>query len=226
MGAWLDVFNVLHEPTAVFGRLKERPRIWEAFAILSVILVGVGLLTAPYQAAAMEALRSSLPAEQAARMGGQGQSPLRSLVAPIVVLLGLLIGAGLLWMGVSLSGVQAKFKTLLSVLTHSYVTYLIYALVGVAVLMTRGVEAITGIADVRAPLGLDLLVPGASLFVGTFLNGINPFAVWGVWLCGTGISITHETSRTTGIVVTTLVYLLCLLFMAAPMLLLGGMARQ
>ena len=62
----------------------------------------------------------------------------------------------------------------------------------------------------------DLLTPNASLFVGTFLNGINPFSIWGVWLTGTGISITHGSSRTSAIVATAGAYLICLLLMSMP----------
>jgi hypothetical protein len=58
------------------------------------------------------------------------------------------------------------------------------------------------------------------------LNGINPFSVWGVWLAGTGISITHGTSRSTAIAVTAVAFLLCLLIMAAPTLLLGLVTKQ
>src|SRR2546429_6551787 len=38
------------------------------------------------------------------------------------------------------------------------------------------------------------LFPYTTLFR-SVLNGINPFSVWGVWLTGTGISITHGTPR-------------------------------
>ena len=93
-------------------------------------------------------------------------------------------------------------------------------------LTVRGKAAITGFADLRAPLGLDLLAPNVGLYLGTVLNGINPFAIWGVWLTGTGISITHGTSRGTAIVVTAFVYVIALLIIAAPTLLLGLATRQ
>src|SRR6059036_1622076 len=174
MEAVLDVFNVLHEPTAVFARLRERPRIVTPWIVIAVLLLAVNVLTRPYQAAAFEAFRASLPPEQAARMAGQGgQSVMGLVLFPVMVFVALAAGAGLLWVGVSLSGAQAQYKTLLSVLTHSCVTYVIFAAVTAIVLLTRGVAAIAGFEDLRAPLGLDLLVPGAGLFLGTFLNGIN-----------------------------------------------------
>src|SRR5438034_131396 len=109
---------------------------------------------------------------------------------------------------------------------YSCVTYLLFASVGIVVLTVRGKAAITGFADLRAPLGLDLLAPNVGLYLGTVLNGINPFAIWGVWLTGTGISITHGTSRGTAIFVTAFVYLIALLIIATPTLLLGLATRQ
>jgi hypothetical protein len=132
----------------------------------------------------------------------------------------------MLWMGVSVTGTHARFKTLLSVLARSCVTYLLFAAVGVVVLTVRGKAAVTGFADLRAPLGLDLLVPNLGLYLGTVLNGINPFSIWGVWLTGTGVAITHGLSRSTAIVVTAVVYFIGLLIIAVPTLLIGLATRQ
>jgi Mg2+/Co2+ transporter CorB len=94
------------------------------------------------------------------------------------------------------------------------------------VLKVRGVQAITGFEDVRAPVGLDLLVPGAGLFAGTVLNGINPFSVWGVWLTGTGISITHKTSRGAAIAVAAAAFLIMLFIVSLPTLFAAMMTKQ
>lgn len=225
MGAVLDVFNVLHEPSAVFTRLKDKPRILAPWLVVSAFVLVLAVLSLPYQAAAMDALRATLPPEQAARVAPQ---PLwRTIVgAPIVVLIGLLIGGGLLWVGVMLLGGQARFKTTMSVLAYSNMTYVLFAVVTTIVVRMRGVGAVSSFADLRAPLGLDLVIPGASLFSGMILNGINPFSIWGVWLCGTGLAITQGVSRAGAIVVTAIIYLFCLTLQAAPLLLLGAATRQ
>jgi len=227
MSALLDVLNVLHEPTAVFTRVKEKPRVLIPWLAVSVLLVVVGVVMRPYQAAAMDALRASLPPETAARMGAGGQSIIRVVIgAPIVVLLGLAIGAGLLWIGTSIAGAAGQYKTLFSVLTYSYITYVIYSALTAVVLSVRGVGSITSVQDMRVPLGLDLLAPSAGLFLGTILNGINPIAIWGVWLCGTGIAVTHGVSRKTGIAVTAGAYLVALILQAAPTLLFTMATKQ
>jgi hypothetical protein len=223
----LDVFNVLHDPVGVFNRIKQRPRILAPWIVLSIAAIILGILTAPYQKAAMDVFKATLAPEQAARMGNRGSGGVLGYVlTPAIVLLFLAIGSGFLWIGVSLTGTQAKFKTLLSVLAYAAVTYLLFAAVGIVVLTVRGQAAITGFADLRAPLGLDLLAPNVGLYAGAVLNGINPFSVWGVWLTGTGISITHGTSRGSSILATAVVYVICLLIMAAPTLFLGMMTKQ
>jgi len=224
----LDVFNVLHDPVAVFNRIKERPRILAPWMVLSVAFVVITILTQPYQQAAMDAFKATLTPEQAAKMGGGGAGGgvVGLVLTPVGVLAVLAIGAGVLWLAVTMTGAPARYKTLLSVLAYSCVTYILFAVVGIVVLTIRGKQAIAGFADLRAPLGLDLLVPNAGLYLGTVLNGINPFSVWGVWLAGTGISITHGTSRNTAIAVTAGGFLLCLLIMAAPTLLLGLVTKQ
>ncbi len=224
----LDVFNVLHEPTAVFNRIKERSRILAPWVVLSVLFIVTSILTRPYQQAAFEAFRATLSPEQAARMGnrGGGGGLVGLLFTPGLVFIALAIGTGVLWIGVSLSGTQARYKTLLSILAYSCITYVLFSVVTILVFTVRGKQSITGFADLRAPLGLDLFVPGAGLYLGTVLNGINPFSAWGVWLTGTGISITHGTSRTTAIVLTAAAFVLCLVILAVPTLFLSMLTKQ
>src|SRR5258708_295053 len=155
MSALLDVLNVLHEPTAVFTRVKEKPRVLIPWLAVCVLVVVVGVVMRPYQAAAMDALRASLPPETAARMGAGGQSIIRVVIgAPIVVLLGLAIGAGLLWIGTSITGAAGQYKTLFSVLTYSYITYVICSAL-------TAVDAV-GDVGVRRDAEERLVLPGGA----------------------------------------------------------------
>jgi Yip1-like protein len=228
VSAALDLFNVLHEPTAVFHRVNERPRVLIPWLGLGVLLILTAVLTQPFQAAAFEAFKSSLTPEQAARMGnrGAGGGPVGFVLYPVMVFIGVAAATGLLWIGVALTGSQGRYKTLLSVLTYACVTFVLFSVVSVLVLNVRGVQAVTGFQDLRAPLGLDLLVPGAGFYAGAVLNGINPFSIWGVWLTGTGIAVTHKTSRGTAIAVAAGAYLIMLLLVSLPALFAGMMTRQ
>lgn len=208
MNAALDVFRVLFDPAAVFARLREKPRILVPFVVIAVAYALISLVLLPFQAAAMEGLRATLPPEQAARMGDSpGGGAMGILFVPVVVFLMLAVGAGLLWVTASVTAAEARYRALLSVLTHTFVTFVLFAALGALVLTLRGVESVTSMADMRAPLGLDLVVPGAKGYLAVFLNGINPLSIWGVWLTGTGISITHNTARGSAIAAAAVAFL-------------------
>ncbi|HEV8400437.1 MAG TPA: YIP1 family protein [Gemmatimonadales bacterium] len=226
MGAVLDSFNVLHEPTAVFTRVKERPRILVPWLVISVFLIVFAYFFQPFQNAAMEHFKATLPPEQAARMGAGGNSILGLLIVPVFFLIGLAVASGVLSLGVLMTGGQARYKTLMSVLAYSCSTYAMSAIVVLAVLMTRGVSQVVDFGDLRAPIGLDVLAPGVGLYLGAVLNSINPFAVWGVWLVGTGISVTHGVSRAAGIVITSVAYVFCLFLQFIPLLFLSMAVKQ
>ena len=215
MGAVLDLFNVLHEPTAVYQRLSEKPRWFVPTLVIIVLLMAVTVVLKPFYIAAFDAMKATMPPEQAARVpAGATQWLLALGFTPIFGLIIVLAGAGLLWVATALTGTEGKYKMLLSVFAHANMTYVLFAIVSAAVLMTRGVGEITGMTDMRPALGLDLLMPGAKGFLGQFLNGINPFSIWGVWLAGTGVSVTHKTSPGAGITAAALAYLVGLSIMS------------
>jgi len=216
MNAVLDLFNVLHEPTPVFERLREKPR-WLVPLLVNIgLLMVITLVLRPYYIAAFTGMAASLPPEQAARMPAAAtQAMLGVVFTPIIIVLGVLAGAGLLWIAGALTGAEARYKLMLAVLSHTYVTFVLFSIVTALVLMVRGVESVSGMEDLRPALGLDLVAPGAGPFLGAFLNGINPFSIWGVWLTGVGVSVTHRTSRGAGITVAAIAFLIGLVISSA-----------
>jgi hypothetical protein len=223
MNAVLDLFNVLHEPTPVFERLREKPRWLVPLLINIALLMVLTFVLRPYYIAAFQGMAGSMPPEQAARMPSpQTQAMFGVIFTPLVVFLGVLAGAGLLWVAGALSGAEARYNLMLSVLSHTYVTFVLYSIVAALVLMVRGVESVSGMDDLRPALGLDLVAPEAGRFLGAFLNGINPFSIWGVWLTGVGVSVTHRTSRGTGMTVAAIAYLIALAISAALQMLQAG----
>ncbi len=196
MGAVLDLVRVLFEPTAVFERVREKPRFLAPFVALAIIVVVVGVVQLPYIKAAMSAQFSQMPnmppeaAQRALSFASIGV-----VFGPIVYALILCINALLLWVLVSVVGGEAKFGTLLSVTTYSSMSYILLTLVGLVVLTMRGTEQISGMEDLQPALGLDLLAPGAKGLTLALLRGINPFSLYGVFLTATGIAVTHKTSK-------------------------------
>ena len=212
MDAVLDLFRVLYEPTAVFGRVRERPRFLAPFLALAVIVVVVGVLQLPYVKAALTAQFAQTPnvtPEQA--QAGLKFAPIGIVIAPIIYALFLLLNAFILWVGVSVLGGEAKFGTLLSVTTYVSITYTLLQIVGLIVLMMRGTGGIASMVDLQPALGLDLVAPDAKGFTLAFLRGINPFTLYGVFLTSLGITVTHQTSKGTAYAAAITQFLIALL---------------
>lgn len=198
MGAFLDLFRVLYEPGAVFGRVAEKPKFLVPFIGVAILLMVVAYFTIPFQQAAMASRMAQIAqtnpqaAETAKKFAGIGL-----VVVPIIFAIVLLIATLVLWVLVSTLGGEGKFGTLLSVTTYSSITGVLLQVITLVVLTVKGIGNISSPADMQPPLGLNLLMPGTQGFLGAFLGGINLFAIWGVILNAIGIQITHKTSKGT-----------------------------
>ena len=212
MGAIADLFKVLFDPVPVFERVREKPRFLGPFVALVVITLLVAMIMKPFYVAGAQTMIDQMPPDQVSRAPSAGTMTTIIIVSlPITLIVMLLVGTLLLWIGCAMAGAESKFGTLLSVLTYAFATFVVFSLVSGAVLFTRGADTIRSMADLRAPLGLDLLAPNTGRVLGTFLNGINPFSIWGVWLTGTGVAITHRISKGTGYGVAAMAYVIGLL---------------
>jgi hypothetical protein len=197
MGAVLDLGRVLFEPTAVYERVRERPRFLAPFLTLAAITVVIVVLQLPYTKAALAAQLAqtpNVPPERAAAALRVGPI-IGIVVAPIAYGLFMVINALILWVGTSVLGGEGKFATLLSVTTYASITFTLLQLIGVVVLTMRGPDSITSMLDLQPSLGLDLLAPDAKGFALGLLRGINPFTLYGVFLTATGIAVTHKASK-------------------------------
>ena len=207
MDAVLELVNVLHEPAAVFERIREKPRVLVPFLVIVVLLLAIAWLMRPAYEQALRGMMAEMPSERAAQMNPSRQTLFILIFTPINIFISLLIGAGLLWVLTSLTGSDARYRLLLSVLAHTYVTFVLMSVVVALIVFVRGSETVTSFRDLRPPIGLDLLAPGATGFLGALLNAINPFSIWGVWLTGVGVAVTHKIGRGTGLVVASIAFL-------------------
>lgn len=198
----LDVVKVLFEPSAVFGRVRERPSFLLPFLTICAFQIVIYIVNMPFLKAGMAAQMASRPA------GGPDPSKylwIGAVFIPIGIAIALVIGGGILWVLVSLFGGEAKFSRLLSVATYASVpSVILLAIVGTIVLHMQGVGQITSPQDMQPALGLDLLAPGATGFVGAALKAVNPFSIWGLVLTAIGVSTTHRLPKSTGYIVATI----------------------
>jgi hypothetical protein len=141
-GAIADVFRVLYEPTAVFERVRERPKFLMPFLVICAINIVLYFVNLPFLRAGVQAQI----AQSQAQAGGPDPMQFLSIGAafiPLGLAIAFLIGALLLWVLVSLVGGDGKFGTLLSVATYAAVpSVVLLAIVGAIVLQMKGVSQI------------------------------------------------------------------------------------
>ncbi len=208
--AVVDVFKVLYEPTAVFERVRERPKFLLPFLVIAAVQLVLFFVNMPFIKAATQAQL----AQQQVPAGGPDPMQflwIGAVFIPIVFALIYLINGFVLWVLVSITGGEGKFGTLLSVGTYASVpAVIILSIVGAVVLRLQGVGEITSQQDLQPALGLDLLVPSARGFLSAVLKGINPFGIWALVLTAIGVSTTHRLSKGTGYIVATIAFVITL----------------
>jgi len=218
--AFLDVFKVLFEPTAVFERVAQRPRFLVPFLVMCAIQIAIYFANMPFLKAGMAAQMASRPA------GGPDPSQwlfVGAFFIPIGIGIALLLGGLILWMLVSVFGGEGKFGTLLSVSAYAAVpSVVLLAIVGTIVLHLQGIGEITSPQDMQPALGLDLLAPGAKGFMGAALKAINPFGIWGLVLTAIGVSTTHRLPKNTGYIIATITFLIGVLIAGGFGAMFGG----
>ena len=223
MDAVLDLVKVLADPTAVFTRVGERPRVLVPAAALVVVALGIAVSLRPFYEAAIQTVMSHLTPQQLEKAPSASiQATVGLVLFPLNVVVMLLVGALLLWINVSLLAGDAKYRTLLSVLAYSFVSFVFFSAV---VLWLRGPGSIASMEDLRPALGLDLAYAGDSPFLGALLNSINPFSIYGVWLAGVGVAVTHRVSRPTGYTAAGISYFVGALILSGLATLQGSGAR-
>lgn len=212
MGAVLDLFKVLYEPGAVFERVRDRPRVLVPMVTVVALSIVLGVLAMPFVRSAF----ADIAARQAEASGGRApdagtMAALQIGGSAVFLPIAILLGAGILWIAVSLFGEDANYRKLLSVQTHAMILYIAQVATGLVVLTIQGVESVTSPADLQPPLGLDFVAPGATGYLGAVLKGVNVFSVWGVIVQGIGVTKTHNTSRETGYGAAALAFVVALL---------------
>jgi len=197
MDAVLDLVRVLFSPGEVFERVRERPKFLLPWIGLSIIIVLIAYMMMPFTHAAMASRMAQIAQQNPQAAANAAKFEMFGIAfAPIFLLIGLLISAGLLWLLVTLfAGGDSKFVTLLSVSTYVAVPTMLLQIAGVIVLKMKGVDAVTSPDDLRPPLGLNLLAPDTGGFMGALLAGINPFSLWAMVLTAIGVQVTHKTSK-------------------------------
>ena len=196
MESVIDLFRVIYEPAAVFERVREKRKFLLPFIAFSIIAIILGFLMAPYrQAATASQLAAAAQANPNVAAAAGKIAMFSMLAAPVGVLVIVAIGASILWVLVSLVGGEANWRTLACMEFYVGISTILYQIVVFGMLAMSGVSSVHSTADLMPPLGLDLLAPHAGPSLTRLLGGINPFALWGVFLTAVGVEVTQKTSK-------------------------------
>src|SRR3989442_7446874 len=94
MSAVLDLVRVLFEPTAVFERVREKPKFLAPYLALAAVQLVIGFLQLPYIRAAMAAqIATMAQANPQAAEGAQKVAAVRNVGRAIIVALALVVNA-------------------------------------------------------------------------------------------------------------------------------------
>lgn len=184
----LRVIKAMFSPGDTFGEMNPvKPPFWGAWIFVTIIFMVAQFLMSPFQ---QKIQRMAM--EAAGRPTGNMDAFMLIGMAftPVITLAMICIAALILWVTVSLTGGESRFRQMMSVNVFSWGPILIQQFIMWGVLQSRGLDAVRSAADLRPALGLDLLLPAET---GGFLMGlaagINPFAIWATVIAAVGLQV-------------------------------------
>ena len=179
-GAKPSLFGIILSPTEQFERIKQRPAIWGAMIIVTIItVIGSWLLSLGIELP--EEVRE-LPGVEAVTKGG---IIFTGLFTPI---LGVLISSFIYWIIIKIARTEATFQQLFSMNTHIMLISAISTLINGALTAVLGGDGETFFTS----LGSLINVEGAAAEI---FNSLEVFSIWVVILSAIGLHKVGELSK-------------------------------
>lgn len=203
--AWLKaLLGIFASPRQSFEIIRRRSPWLATLVLLAAGNAALAMASAPLGLQAMRAqLTERMPGspEQVDAMMGQIEQAaaatrwLPMATGPLSLAIGLATQTVLVWLlAIALQG-RLRFVQSLSLMTHLAVIVQLESWANFLLLHLRGTEAIRSQLDLRAPMGLDLLLGGGSATLDAVYASINPFTVWHVVLLAAGAAAVLEVPR-------------------------------
>jgi hypothetical protein len=221
------IAGVFIAPVETFQSIARRPDVLVPLIIQMNVSLAAGWMIASrvdfndlaHQAMESNPRMAEMPREQADRMIRFTASTMKvtTYVSPILSLIGLLIIAGGLLLGVRAMGGEGNFKQAFSVATYGWYPRLIKSVISLIVLMNRKSITIFDLQDpVRSNLGF-LFDPKTKPLMFALVSSFDIFALWSLALYVIGFSAISRLSRgKTAAVVLILWLVVCLLTLIGP----------
>lgn len=171
-----SLLGIIWSPTEQFERIRERPAIWGALAIITLLfIIGMWLQSLGVEVPEIEGLTEEQLAltEVFATVG----IIIGGLFTPVITIL---ISSFIYWIVAKIAQSDVSFKQLFSMTTY------ITVIAALSLLVNGALNAIIGGGTeiVFTSLGWVVNAEGA---IGAFFNNIEVFSIWGVILTALGL---------------------------------------
>lgn len=205
------VMQSIFSPSKAFQELDNKPAWLIAFLIIGTGTFLISYFTSPYIVqAGISDLPSNINSEHYENIVKllQRSQFVGLALSPLFMFLKLLINALILWLVTNLF-TELKFKKLFSLVVHCGIITFLRAILSYIILRLRGLQSIKSPADLQVFLGLDMFTRNQelSLPLKVFLNNINVFSLWWIWLLGLGLSIFTKISRKKTLMIVVFIWL-------------------
>lgn len=186
----MRLVRVLYAPSAVFDEQKQKPTWFMPWLVIAIICIVIGFWNLPYSQRTIELALQAIPnAPQLTDAQMRSRAMIGLPFLPIIFLIFALLGAGILYLALTVSGGHGRYRGMLSATVFAQVMLPITLLLQCIILRMRGspAEAITTMADAQPALGLNVLLTSDSHFMQAIYAGIGPFQIWAVFITAVGI---------------------------------------
>ncbi len=221
---WSKLVSIFWEPSSTFKSLSEKPK-WIDIIIPIILVSIVSMISMPIvNPIAMEETKAKFEESEKYSdaqkeimidtMDARKDSKLGYIFAPIVIFIKTAImGIILMFAGNFLLGGDRKFMTLFAVSSYVGLVDLISSAVKIPLIYQKGsLQVYTSIA---------MFMGDSSTFLFRFINALDLFAFWKVYLFGLALSIIYKKKMSQTFIVILVLWILYSLITAA----LGGMVK-
>lgn len=177
-----SLFGMIFNPTEQFERIKERPLIWGAMVIVTILtMLGFWLMSLGIEIPELSEVEEIPGMEVFAQIG----MVMTGLFTPI---LGVLISSFILWIIIKIARSEATFKQLFSMNTY------IMLISAISIIVNGALTAVLGGDGETMFTSLGSLVSAEGAVAGLF-NSLEVFTIWGVVLSAIGLHKVAELSK-------------------------------
>jgi hypothetical protein len=173
--------DVFVSPGALFERLAVKPHWILPFVALAIVIMGQQILLHPYSARAILGMINDQMApqmQQALRDSATKPiGPLALLSQPIVLLIGLLLGAGVLTGLAAMFTGKTNFKAFLGAMAYAKLITIPAIILSLMIVMLRGIDSVQSMMDLIWTIGPAMFVSDNKLLF-NILSQINLFEIW------------------------------------------------